>query len=289
MELRVLNYFLTVAREKTISKAAAVLHLSQPTLSKQLKDLEEELGVQLFIRGNREISLTEDGVYLQNRGKEILSLVDTTTANLQKNEVIGGDILIGGGETQAFQFLSVILNDLMEKYPDINVHMYSGNADDVKDKIDKGLLDFGLVIDPVEKQKYEYLSLPVADRWGILVNEKHELAGKENVSPQDLKDHSLLISNQTLVNNQLSEWLGGNLSNFNIIGSYNLLYNASLLVKEGQSAAFCIDGIIHTQNSGLVFIPLEPSLTSRISIIWKRKQIFSNAGSLFLEKLMQIQ
>ncbi|MFQ7236042.1 MAG: LysR family transcriptional regulator, partial [Enterococcus hulanensis] len=200
MELRVLNYFLTVAREKTISKAAAVLHLSQPTLSKQLKDLEEELGVQLFIRGNREISLTEDGVYLQNRGKEILSLVDTTTSNLQKNEVIGGDILIGGGETQAFQFLSVILNDLMEKYPDINVHMYSGNADDVKDKIDKGLLDFGLVIDPVEKQKYEYLSLPVADRWGILVNEKHELARKETVSPQELKNHSLLISNQTLVN-----------------------------------------------------------------------------------------
>lgn len=289
MELRVLNYFFTVAREKTISKAAAVLHLSQPTLSKQLKDLEEELGVQLFIRGNREISLTEDGVYLQNRGKEILSLVDTTTSNLQKNEVIGGDILIGGGETQAFQFLSVILNDLMEKYPDINVHMYSGNADDVKDKIDKGLLDFGLVIDPVEKQKYEYLSLPIADRWGILVNKKHKLARKETVSPQDLKDHALLISNQTLVNNQLSEWLGGNLSNFNIIGSYNLLYNASLLVKAGQSAAFCIDGIIHTQNSGLVFIPLEPALTSRISIIWKRKQIFSNAGSLFLEKLMQIQ
>lgn len=285
MELRVLNYFLTVAREGTISKAAEVLHLSQPTLSKQLKDLEEELGVQLFIRGNREISLTEDGVYLQNRGKEILSLVSTTTLNLQKNEVIGGDILIGGGETQAFQFLTDILNHLMERYPDIKVHMYSGNADDVKDKIDKGLLDFGLVIDPVEKQKYEYVPLPIVDRWGILVNQKHHLAKKEHVSPVDLKNQPLLISSQTLVNNQLAEWLGGNLNNFSIVGSYNLLYNASLLVKAGKSVAFCIEGIIQTKDSDLVFVPLEPALTSTISIIWKKKQIFSNAAALFLEKL----
>lgn len=285
MELRVLNYFLTVAREGTISKAAEVLHLSQPTLSKQLKDLEEELGVQLFIRGNREISLTEDGVYLQNRGKEILSLVSTTTLNLQKNEVIGGDILIGGGETQAFQFLTDILNHLMERHPDIKVHMYSGNADDVKDKIDKGLLDFGLVIDPVEKQKYEYVPLPIVDRWGILVNQKHALAKKEHVSPADLKNQPLLISSQTLVNNQLSEWLGGNLNNFSIVGSYNLLYNASLLVKAGKSVAFCIEGIIQTKDSDLVFVPLEPSLTSTINIIWKKKQVFSNAAALFLEKL----
>ena len=285
MELRVLNYFLTVAREGTISKAAEVLHLSQPTLSKQLKDLEEELGVQLFIRGNREISLTEDGVYLQNRGKEILSLVSTTTLNLQKNEVIGGDILIGGGETQAFQFLTDILNHLMERHPDIKVHMYSGNADDVKDKIDKGLLDFGLVIDPVEKQKYEYVPLPIVDRWGILVNQKHALAEKEHVSPADLKNQPLLISSQTLVNNQLAEWLGGNLNNFSIVGSYNLLYNASLLVKAGKSVAFCIEGIIQTKDSDLVFVPLEPALTSTISIIWKKKQIFSNAAALFLEKL----
>lgn len=285
MELRVLNYFLTVTREGTISKAAEVLHLSQPTLSKQLKDLEEELGVQLFIRGNREISLTEDGVYLQNRGKEILSLVSTTTLNLQKNEVIGGDILIGGGETQAFQFLTDILNHLMERHPDIKVHMYSGNADDVKDKIDKGLLDFGLVIDPVEKQKYEYVPLPIVDRWGILVNQKHALAKKEHVSPADLKNQPLLISSQTLVNNQLSEWLGGNLNNFSIVGSYNLLYNASLLVKAGKSVAFCIEGIIQTKDSDLVFVPLEPALTSTINIIWKKKQVFSNAAALFLEKL----
>lgn len=285
MELRVLTYFLTVAQEKTISKAAEVLHLSQPTLSKQLKDLEEELGVQLFIRGNREISLTEEGSYLQNRGKEILSLVDTTTSNLKKNEVIGGDILIGGGETQAFGYLAKRLNDLMTNYPDITVQLYSGNADDVKNKIDNGLLDFGLVIDPVEKQKYEYLSLPVSDRWGVLVNDFHPLAKKERITPEDLIAQPLLFSNQTLVNYQLSKWLGGDLTHFTVVGSYNLLYNASLLVKEGSTVAFCIDGIISTRNSGLTFIPLVPDLTSNISIIWKKERVFSNAARLFLETL----
>ncbi|MGO3790621.1 MAG: LysR family transcriptional regulator [Enterococcus gilvus] len=285
MDIRVLTYFMTVAREKTISKAAEVLHLSQPTLSKQLKELEEELGIQLFIRGNREISLTEDGIYLRNRGQEILSLVDTTTSNLKKNDVIGGTIRIGGGETPAFRYLAKTLNELMVTYPDITVDMYSGNADDVKDKLDKGLLDFGLVIDPVEKQKYEYLALPVSDRWGVLVNDFHPLAKKERVSPSDLKDHSLLVSSQSMVNHQLSEWLGGNLSQFKIAGSYNLLYNASLFVKEGTTVAFCLDGIIPTENNGLVFVPLAPELTAKISIIWKKKQVFSNAARRFLDAL----
>lgn len=286
MDLRVLNYFLTVAREKTISKAAVALHLSQPTLSKQLKDLEEELGVTLFTRGNREITLTEEGFYLQNRGKEIFDLVTTTTSNLQNNDVISGDIRVGGGETQAFQFVSVILNDLIAKHPDINVHLYSGNADDVKERIDKGLLDFGLIIDPVEKQKYEYIRLPLSDRWGILVNETHDLAKKESVSPIDLMTTSVLISNQSLVDNQLSEWLGGNLNQLNISGTYNLLYNASLLIKDGNLTALCIDGIINTQESSLKFIPFNPPLTANVNIIWKKNQVFSNAANLFLKNIL---
>lgn len=151
MDLRVLNYFLTVAQEKTISKAAEVLHLSQPTLSKQLKDLEVELGIQLFTRGNREITLTTDGIYLQKRGREILSLVDTTTNNLTHNQVVSGTISIGAGETQAFQLIAMIINDLRQRYPDITLQLFSGTADEVKERIDQGLLDFGLVIDPVDK------------------------------------------------------------------------------------------------------------------------------------------
>ena len=285
MELRVLTYFLTVAREKTISKAAEVLHLSQPTLSKQLKDLEEELGVTLFTRGNRFITLTEDGIYLMNRGKEILSLVESTTTNLIKNEVISGDIAIGGGETQAFKFISRIFHDLRNNYPEVNIHLYSGNADDVLEKIDKGLLDFGLVIDPVEKQKYEYIRLPLIDSWGILVNKSHPLAKQKIVQPQDIQQTPLLISNQSFVDNQLSEWFGGNIEHLNVIGTYNLLYNASLLAKENIASVLCIDGIVNTTNTNLIFVPFSPPLTANISIVWKKGQIFSSASKEFLRLL----
>ncbi|ALS37853.1 DNA-binding transcriptional LysR family regulator [Enterococcus rotai] len=285
MELRVLTYFLAVAREKTISKAAEVLNLSQPTLSKQLKELEDELGVTLFIRGNRAISLTEEGIYLMNRGKEILSLVEATTSNLTKNDVISGEITIGGGETSAFEFIGKLLEELREHHPEITIHLYSGNADDVLEKIDKGLLDFGLVIDPVEKQKYEYIRLPLFDSWGILVNKSHPLAEKPTVQPKDLLHTPLLISNQSLVDNQLSEWLGGNIEHFTIIGTYNLLYNASLLVKQGVASALCIDGIVNTADTSLTFIPFSPSLTANINIVWKKNQIFSNASKEFLRLL----
>lgn len=288
MDLRVINYFLTVAREKTISKAAEVLHLSQPALSKQLKELEEELGVTLFERGNRSITLTEAGFYLENRGKEILALVETTTTNLLKNEMISGEISIGGGETQAFDYVANYLYELREKHPDINVHLYSGNADDVLEKVDKGLLDFGLVIDPVEKQKYEYLRLPLADFWGILVNDSNPLQSLKKVTPNDIQHTPLLISNQSRVDNQLAEWFGGNLNNFNVIGTYNLLYNASLLVKKNLASALCIEGIINTADTNLTFIPFSPPLSATISIVWKKNQVFSNASSELLTLLKSI-
>ncbi|MBP2100395.1 LysR family transcriptional regulator [Enterococcus rivorum] len=286
MELRVLNYFLTVVREKTISQAAEVLHLSQPTLSKQLKELEEELGVTLFIRGNRFITLTEDGIYLANRGKEILSLVESTTTNLLQSNTVSGQISIGAGETRAFEFISKTLHELRNNYPEITLQLYSGNADDVLAKVDHGVLDFGLVIDPVEKQKYEYLRLPIVDRWGVLVNNSHPLAEKKVVQPEDIREIPLMISNQSLVDNQLSEWLGGNLDHFNIIGTYNLLYNASLLVSENITSLLCIDGIINTVDTNLTFVPFFPSLTATINIVWKKNQTFSNASKEFLKLIL---
>ncbi|BCA86945.1 LysR family transcriptional regulator [Enterococcus saigonensis] len=287
MDLRVIKYFLKVVEEKNITKAADALFLSQPTLSKQLKELEEELGVQLFTRGNREITLTEAGIYLYNRSKEILSLVESTEKNLKKEKVIGGTLSIGSGETETFQWIAEILNQLLQRYAEVNVNLYSGNADDIKEKVDAGLLDFGLVIDPVDKKKYDYLPLSQFDQWGVLVNEYHPLAKKSKVSPSDLKAQRLLISSQSQVDNQLSEWLGGNLDKFKIVGSYNLLYNASLLVKESDIVALCIDGIINTRNSGLNFIPFSPPLEARTNIIWKKNQVFSNVSNKFLELLVQ--
>ena len=283
MDFRVLNYFLTVAQEKTISKAAESLHLSQPTLSKQLKELEEELGVQLFTRGNREITLTEDGHYLVNRGKEILSLVDTTMTNLSSKETISGKIVIGGGETKAMQFIAESVRVLTEDYPDVKIHLYSGNADDVSEKLDKGILDFGIVIDPVEKKKYDYLRLPRTDQWGILFHKDHPYAKKEAILPEDLKSLSLFVSSQSLVDDQIGEWLGKNLDSQQIIGTYNLLYNASIMIKEGIGCALCIDGIINTQGTDLTFVPLKPNLEASLNIIWKKNAILSKAAAVFIK------
>ncbi|WP_041556682.1 LysR family transcriptional regulator [Carnobacterium sp. 17-4] len=285
MDFRVLNYFLTVAQEKTISKAAESLHLSQPTLSKQLKELEEELGVQLFTRGNREITLTEDGHYLVNRGKEILSLVDTTMTNLSSNETISGEIVIGGGETKAMQFIAESVRVLTEEYPDVKIHLYSGNADDVSEKLDKGILDFGIVIDPVEKKKYDYLRLPRTDHWGILFHNDHPYAKKEAILPDDLQFLSLFVSSQSLVDNQIGDWMGKNLESQQIIGTYNLLYNASIMVREGIGCALCIDGIINTQGTNLTFVPLRPRLEANLNMIWKKNAIHSKAATVFLNAI----
>lgn len=285
METRVLKYFLTVAQEKTISKAAEVLHLSQPTLSKQLKELEESLGVQLFIRGNREITLTEEGYYLVNRGQEIISLMETTTHNLMKPAAISGQLAIGGGETEGMSLIGDLLQELLAAHPDIKINLFSGNADGLLEKIDLGLLDFGLVVDPVEKQKYEYLKLPYQDQWGVLLKKDHPLTEQSSLIPQDLTDLPLFISNQSYVDNQLASWLGSNLANFNILGTYNLLYNAALMVKGGLGAVLCIDGIINTAETDLKFIPFDPPLTVSVSVIWKKNKVFSNAAKAFLQLL----
>lgn len=285
MEFRVLKYFLAVAREKNISKAAKSLHLSQPTLSKQLKELEEELGVTLFERGNREIRLTEEGLFLLSRGNEILNLVEKTTINLRKDEVVTGEIYVGGGETRAMSLIAKVTKRMMDDYPEIKIYLYSGNADDVMEKLDNGLLDFGIVVNPTNKQKYKSISLPQTDKWGLLVRSNHFLAENEAITPEDLRGVPLLISQQRLVSDQISEWFGNNLDQLHIVGSYNLLYNASLMVEEGVGCALCIDGIINTTNTSLIFVPLKPELDASLSLIWKKNQTMSIAATKFLDKL----
>ncbi|HCM90392.1 MULTISPECIES: LysR family transcriptional regulator [Vagococcus] len=285
MELRVLNYFLTVVREKNISRAAEVLHVSQPTLSKQLNELETELGVTLFIRGNRYITLTESGVYLKKRSEEILSLVSQTESNLKINDIIGGTLSIGGGETILFKLIAEVVDELLAIYPDINTQLYSGNFDDISEKIDRGLLDFALVIDPVEKLKYESLQLPYSDTWGILVNKNHSLANKSYITANDLFNVPLFSSNQSLMNHQLYNWFGNKKNHLNITGHYNLLYNASLLSDVGNIAVLCIDGIINTAGTNLKFIELFPKMTSPVYLIWKKDVVLSNISNLFLKNL----
>lgn len=285
MELRVLKYFLVVATERNISNAAKILFVSQPALSKQLKDLEEELGVILFKRGNRNITLTEDGVYFLAKTKEILSLVDMTVTNLKQESIVGGEINIGAGESVQLENIFKIICNMMNKYPNIKTNIRSGNADDIILKLDNGLLDFAIILGFIDKSKYEHLSFPWHDKWGLLVRKDSSLSEKDYILAEDLKNIPLIISEQTNVDTFLAEWLGENIDNFKIVGTYNLLFNASLMVKENIGNVLCLDGIINTNESNLKFIPLRPELKTDLSIIWKKNQTLSNVTKKFLDDL----
>ncbi|EMX0189472.1 LysR family transcriptional regulator [Bacillus thuringiensis] len=287
MDIRVLRYFIAVATQENISAAANALHLSQPTLSRQLNNLEEELGTTLFVRGNRKITLTDEGMFLLDRAKEIVDLVEKTEANFnQKSEIISGEIHIGAGETEAMQFIAQTIKKVVSHHPNIKFHLYSGNADDITTKLDSGLLDFGIVIEPANKQKYDYLKLPATDVWGVLMRKDSPLAEKAYIHPTDLLNKPLIISRQTAVSNELSGWLGEEIENLNVIGTYNLLYNASLLVKENIGYALCIDNLMNTsEESTLCFRPLSPKLEAGLNILWKKHQTFSSATKIFLTYL----
>ncbi|TKJ05010.1 LysR family transcriptional regulator, partial [Bacillus cereus] len=226
----------------------------------------------LFVRGNRKITLTDEGMFLLDRAKEIVDLVEKTEANFnQKYEIISGEIHIGAGETEAMQFIAQTIKKVVSHHPNIKFHLYSGNADDITTKLDSGLLDFGIVIEPANKQKYDYLKLPATDVWGVLMRKDSPLAEKAYIHPTDLLNKPLIISRQTAVSNELSGWLGEEIENLNVIGTYNLLYNASLLVKENIGYALCIDKLMNTsEESTLCFRPLSPKLEAGLNILWKK-------------------
>lgn len=287
MEIRVLQYFLAVAREQSISGAAEFLHLSQPTLSRQLKDMEEELGKQLFIRGNRRIMLTEEGIILRKRAEEIVDLVKKTENEIMvSDDTIAGDIYIGTGETDGIRLIAQIARNLQNDFPGIHFHFSSADAIDVTERLDKGLLDFGIMIGSVDYTKYEYLKLPAIDTWGVLMRRDSPLADKESISPEDLKDKPLMVSRQA-INKEIADWLKHKIDNFNFVSTYNLVYSASLMVDEGLGYALCFDKIINTTGTNLCFKPLTPKLEVGIQIAWKKYQVFSKASQKFLERLQE--
>lgn len=290
MELRVLQYFLAVTREQSISGAAEALHLSQPTLSRQLKDMEDELGKQLMIRGNRKVTLTEEGMILRKRAEEILDLVQKTEQEISlSDDIIAGDVYIGAGETDAVHLLAKAARQLQQSYPDIHYHISSGDSSDVLERLDKGLIDFGLLFGPVDTAKYEYLEFPVKDVYGILMRKDSPLAKKDSISPKDLWDKPLIINRNTRDGDILTSWLGKNLSELNVTATYNLLFNASLMVDEGLGYALALDKIINTTgDSNLCFLPFEPLLSVGMNLIWKKYQIFPKAAEMFLEEFKRL-
>lgn len=288
MEIRVLRYFLAVAREGTISGAAQTLHMSQPTLSRQLMDMEDRFGKKLFIRGNRHISLTEDGMLLRKRAEEIIDLVDKTETEMAaSSEILSGEIYIGAGETQIIRPIIKIAKELQEDCPGISYHLFSGNAEDVTEKLDKGLLDFGLVLGTPDNKKYNHLKLPVTDSWGVLMRKDSPLAKKEFVIPEDLWNVPLICSRQGLFKkNAVANWLKKDMNKLNIVSTYNLIFNAAIMVEEGFGYALSLDKLVKTtDNDVLCFKPFKPPLEIDANIIWKKYQVFSQASEEFLQRL----
>lgn len=289
MEVRVLRYFLAVAREETISGAAERMHVTQPTLSRQMMDLEEELGKPLFLRGKRRILLTEEGMFLRKRAQEIVELVEKTQSAFRTEEKdVSGEVWIGGGETDAMRLIARAARELQAQYPHISYHLFSGNAEEVAVRLDGGLVDFGIFVEPADLSRYDFIKLPVTDLWGVLMRKDSPLAQKQSIRPEDLLELPLLCSRQPMVRNEISGWLGSDYEKLHITATYNLLYNASLMVEEGMGYALCLDKIIRTPAEGpLCFRPLEPKLEVGLDIVWKKYQVFSKAAAKFLEHLQR--
>lgn len=289
MELRVLRYFLAVAREESISDAAEFLHITQPTLSRQLMDLEEELGKQLLIRGkrNRKIMLTEDGMRLRKRAEEIVALADKTEAEfLAGDGAVSGDVYIGCGESDAMRIIAKTAVKLRQDYPDIHFHLYSGNAEDVSERMEKGLLDFGIFITSANIDKYDYLKLPAYDTWGLIMRKSDQLAAKDFITPQDLQGLPLIMSRQALVQEDISRWGKKQIQDLNVVATYNLVYNAAIMTREGFGYTLTLDKLANTgSDSDLCFRPLKPELRINLNLVWKKYQIFSKASQKFLEYL----
>ena len=292
MELRVLEYFLAVAREQNITAAAESLHLSQPALSRQLREMEEKLGKQLLIRGvkgSRKVILTEEGMILRRRAEEILSLVRRTENEItQSDETIAGNVFIGTGETETVRLFAKVAKKLQQKYPDIRYNISSGNAEHVLEYLDKGLIDFGLLFTEIDSQKYEAIPVPIKDTWGVLMRKDSPLAEKEVIHPEDLWDKPLIVSHQKGDDRYLNQWLQREESELHIVATYNLLFNASLLVDEGLGYALCYDKLINTKGSNLCFRPFSPGLEARGFIVWKKYQVFSKAANIFLQCLQEL-
>lgn len=290
MELRTLRYFLAVAREENMTEAANVLHVTQPTLSRQIADLERELGVELFERTNRSCVLTSDGMRLRQRAEEIISLVEQTEGELADRELgIAGNIRIGAGETRVMQVVLGAFADVRRDYPGVTCELYTGNADAVEERLERGLLDFALVIEPVNLEKYEWIRMPNANRVGLAVSADGPWGALEVATPADVAKMPLLISSRTSNKTvDLVSWSGGAFSfdELDVVGSFDLIGNASHLVRSGVACAMGIDHLLQVDDaSDLRFVPLEPSLKIASFVIWKKYRLRSRACEEFLRRL----
>lgn len=281
MELRVLKYFLAVAREENITRAATLLHLTQPTLSRQLMQLEEELGVQLFHRSRYHIVLTDEGMLLRRRAQELVDLAEKTAREFQKDPELRGEISIGSGDLEGMYVLAELLASFQKLHPQVTYQIYSGNADHTKERIEGGTLDLGLLLEPVDISKYDFIRMPVKEQWGVLVHEDTPLARKEAVTPEDLAGIPLILTQRGLIQQEMERWFGSYAQQLQVNATGNLPYNMALLA--GAHIGVYLTLKLHCTYEGLRFIPLYPPLESSTVLAWKKTETFPAIVTALLE------
>ncbi len=288
MEIRTLRYFLAVAREENMTRAAEILHVTQPTLSKALKSLEDELGKKLFIRHSFSIRLTEEGVLLRNRAEDLISMADKIEQEfISLDDISGGELYLGLAESYQIRYLARVIRDFKTRYPNLHYHITSGDTEQIADKLDKGLLDFLVLAELPDNRRYEYLAFPEKDVWGLVIPETDPLSEKDVIRAETLKSMPLFCSEQAW-NGDIKQWAGSSYSKMKLEGSFRLSYNGSIFAREGLGYLLTFRNLIDTsKESGLVFIPLEPKLETTLYIAWNRYQAFTPIAERFLNQLKE--
>ena len=286
MEIRVLRYFLEIARAGNMSRAAEAFHVSQPTLSKQMKDLEQELGKKLFRRGSTSLSLTDEGMLLRKRAEDILDMVDKTADEFRAlNDISGGEVHIGCAESYQIKYLAQTIQVFKKKYPLFRYHLTSGNTEQVVERLDRGLIDFAVIAEPPNLSKYNYLEVPGVDLWGLVMKKDYALAQKKCIRVNDLMGLPLICSAQGM-KFDIARWCGEKVDMLNLSGTVNLAYNGSVFVREGLGYMLMFNHLVDTgSDSDLCFRPLEPPLETKMYVIWKKYQVFSPISELLLDEL----
>ena len=286
MEIRTLRYFLAVAREENMTRAAEFLHVTQPTLSKQLKSLENELGKKLFTRHSFSIRLTDEGMLLRNRAEDLVSMADKIEQEfVSLDDITGGELYLGLAESYQIKYLAKAIKDFKRRYPNLHYHITSGDTEQIADKLDKGLLDFLVLAEYPDSRKYEHIEFPESDRWGLVMPKNDPLAKKKAVRAKDISGLPLFCSEQAW-NHEIKEWAGASFSEMKLEGSFRLSYNGSIFTKEGLGYLLTFDHLIDTSDkSDLAFRPLMPKVETKLYIAWNRYQTFTPIAERFLQQL----
>ncbi len=288
MEIRTLKYFLAVAREENMSKAAEQLHVTQPTLSKAMRSLEEELGKKLFVRHSFSISLTEEGILLRNRAEDLVFMADKIEKEfLSLDDVLGGELYLGLAESYRISDLARVIKTMKERYPDLKYHITSGDTEQVTEKMEKGLLDFAVLCDTPDERKYHYLEFPHPDIWGVILPKDAPLAQKDSITFEDLKGIPLFTSQQGW-ENDIRRWCGNKIEELTLEGSFRLAYNASIFVREGLGYQLTFEHLVDiSENSPLTFRPLSPRLETKLYLIWNKYQTLTPIAQQFLSRMKE--